>query len=121
LNGVTALVSDLIFSTKITSTAAALGVPVKVLRSVKQLEQRLASGGATLLLLDFDSEDIDPVEAIALCRQASGPPRVVAFGSHVRADLIEACRRAGADEVLPRSAFVRRLPDLLRSAQPGPV
>lgn len=111
-----ALVSDLIFSTKITSTAASLGVPVKVLRSVDALTQRLGESGDTLVLVDFDSDDIDPIEAITTCRQSANPPRIVAFGSHVRGDLIEACRRAGADEVLPRSAFVRRLPELLRAA-----
>jgi CheY-like chemotaxis protein len=116
LNGIAALVPDLIFSTKITSTAATLGVPVKVLRSIEALTQRLAEGAVGLVLLDFDCEDIDPVEAISACRQAPSPPRVVAFGSHVRGDLIEACRLAGADEVLPRSAFVRRLPELLRGA-----
>ncbi len=109
-----AVVPDLIFSTKITSTAASLGVPVKVLRSVESLSQRLAEGADALVLLDFDADDIDPIEAIAACRRAPSPPRIVAFGSHVRSDLIEACRRAGADEVLPRSAFVRRLPELLR-------
>ena len=115
--GVAALVPDLLFSTKITSTAASLGVPVKVLRSLEALSQRLGEAKVTLVLLDFDSEDIDPIEAITACRQAASPPRIVAFGPHVRGDLIEACRRAGADEVLPRSAFVRRLPELLRAAQ----
>lgn len=114
-----ALVPDLIFSTRITSTAAALGVTVGVVRSVESLSRRLAEESAGLVLLDFDGEDIEPVAAIAACRAATSPPRIVAFGSHVRGDLIEACRRAGADEVIPRSAFVRRLPEILGEAREG--
>jgi len=39
--------------------------------------------------------------------------RIVAFGSHVDTALLEAARAAGVDEVLPRSAFFRRLPEVL--------
>jgi hypothetical protein len=31
-------------------------------------------------------------------------------------DLLDAARRAGADDVLPRSAFASRLPDILAGA-----
>jgi DNA-binding NarL/FixJ family response regulator len=41
--------------------------------------------------------------------------RVVAFGSHVDRDVLDAARAAGCDEVLPRSAFFRDLPALLRT------
>ena len=40
--------------------------------------------------------------------------RIVAFGSHVDTALLEAARAAGVDDVLPRSAFFRRLPEVLR-------
>jgi hypothetical protein len=39
--------------------------------------------------------------------------RVVAFGSHVDSDLLDAARAAGVDEVMPRSAFFRRLSEVL--------
>jgi hypothetical protein len=42
---------------------------------------------------------------------------VVAFASHVRADLIAEARAAGADRVLARSAFVAELPALVARAQ----
>jgi hypothetical protein len=35
--------------------------------------------------------------------------------SHVRGDLIDAARAAGIDQVLARSAFVTKLPDLIAS------
>ena len=42
--------------------------------------------------------------------------RTIGFASHVHVDLINAARKAGADEVLPRSAFAGRLADILSGA-----
>lgn len=39
--------------------------------------------------------------------------RTIGFGSHVDAALFEAARTAGCDEVLARSAFFRRVEELL--------
>jgi DNA-binding NarL/FixJ family response regulator len=41
--------------------------------------------------------------------------RVVAFGSHVERETLDAARAAGCDEVLPRSRFFGSLPELLRT------
>ncbi len=43
-----------------------------------------------------------------------GGVRTVGFGSHVDEELLAAARAAGCKEVLPRSRFFARLPDLLR-------
>ena len=37
----------------------------------------------------------------------------VGFASHVQTEVIEAARRAGVGEVMARSAFTQRLPELL--------
>lgn len=42
--------------------------------------------------------------------------RLVAFGPHVMEDLLSEARAAGA-EVLPRGAFVKRLPELVAEAR----
>jgi hypothetical protein len=39
--------------------------------------------------------------------------RTIGFGSHVDRELLEAARAAGCDEVLARSEFFRRAPELL--------
>jgi hypothetical protein len=39
--------------------------------------------------------------------------RIIGFGSHVDNELLEAARAAGCTEVLRRSEFFRRLPELL--------
>ncbi len=43
--------------------------------------------------------------------------RTIGFGSHVDRDLLEAARTAGCREVLPRSEFFRRLPELIASTR----
>ena len=110
---VAALVTDLIFATKIQSTAREVGAAVKVVRSIEKLQERLNSGADSLVIVDLNAEGIDVIDAIKLCRAAAHRPRTMAYASHVQADLIGAARAAGADEVMARSAFAARLPDLL--------
>lgn len=118
MSTVIAVVSDLIFSTKITSTASAVGAAVKVARSLERLDEHLAAG-ASLVLIDLDSDGVDPIAAIGQCKRASPPPRVVGFVSHVNAARIAESRDAGADQVLARSAFVSKLPGLLAEFASG--
>ena len=72
---------------------------------VRSLDE-LADTEADLVLLDLARPGA--VEAVG---HIDAP--VIGFGSHVDTELLEAARRAGGVEVLPRSQFFRRLPDLL--------
>lgn len=114
-----AYVTDLLFSTKITSTGQALGVPVTVARGVDTLVEKLgaASGddSAALVIVDLNSSG-DPVEAIRRLKALAPAPRVIAFLSHVQVELATAARNAGADEVMARSAFSMNLPTILKGA-----
>ena len=47
----------------------------------------------------------DALAAIERLRAAGSAAWIVAYGSHVERDALAAARGAGADEVLPRSAF----------------
>ncbi|MCZ6850100.1 MAG: response regulator [Planctomycetota bacterium] len=116
---IAALVPDLIFATKIASTARSLGVQVANIRTLDQLTERLSSNHDALVLIDLEAADLDPIHAIELCKQSEHQPRTIAFGSHVRSDLLGAARRAGADEVMARSGFVGRLPSMLQSVSSG--
>ena len=116
---IAALVPDLIFATKIASTARSLGVEVVNVRTLDQLTERLSSNHDALVLIDLEAPDLDPIHAIELCKQSEHQPRTIAFGSHVRTDLLGAARRAGADEVLARSGFVGRLPSMLQAVSSG--
>jgi hypothetical protein len=68
--------------------------------------EELAATGADLLVVDLNRIDEPAVVA-------AGSARLVGFASHVDDDRLAAARAAGFDEVLPRSVFFRRLPQLL--------
>jgi DNA-binding NarL/FixJ family response regulator len=113
-----AVVTDLIFATKMSSTATTLGARLSIARSIPRLRELLGQSPG-IVIVDLDLDGVDAIEAIGVCRAAAAPPRIVAYVSHVRADLVTAARAAGADEVLARSAFVARLPGLLAEAAAG--
>ncbi|MDX2199680.1 MAG: response regulator [Phycisphaerae bacterium] len=107
-----AIVSDLIFASRITGVANHLGMLVDVVRTEAALLARLP--GAKLAMVDLNIDGVDGVALLQQIKNVAPQCRVVAFLSHVQVDLAKAARAAGADDVLPRSKFVERLPDLLR-------
>ena len=110
--------TDLIFVTKITSTAAALCCPMSVVRDGESLATALDAGVSTCLV-DLDAASPDPLAAIESAAKHQPRPTVIAFGPHVDTERLEAARSRGADSVLPRSVFVNRLTDLLAAAMAG--
>ncbi|GMU24064.1 MAG: hypothetical protein AMXMBFR13_41410 [Phycisphaerae bacterium] len=108
-----ALISDLFFVSKVKGTADAIGVPLKTVRTLTDLNAAL-DAGAKLAIVDMNVTGVDPAEAVRACKAAPAPPFVIAYLSHVQADLALAAQEAGADLVLPRSKFSADLPNLLQ-------
>ena len=108
---VLALVSDLIFSTKISAEARAAGVPLKIVRQAAQLAQQ---PGAKLIV---DLNMPAAIEAAAAWGKSTGKP-VIAFVSHEDRATIDQARQAGLPRIMARSQFVTALPSLL-TAKPG--
>ena len=79
------------------------------------MRERLAAvtGGAPLVIVDLDADDA--IAAVEVAVSASPRPQVLAYVSHVRADLVAAARAAGADQVMARSAFVAKLEQIVRT------
>lgn len=107
-----AFVPDLLFASKITATAEALGIQVGVLRTPESVKSNIAS--ATALLVDLTAESVDVGELIRWAKAANPVLHVIAFGPHVQVELAEVARSAGADEVLPRSKFSNELAKILQ-------
>jgi hypothetical protein len=99
------LVSDLIFSTRISTTARAAGIDVKLIRD----PAKLAGAEGRLLLVDLNLAGA--IEAAAAWR--AGDAQVIGFISHVDAETAVKARAAGIDRVMARSRFVEILPELL--------
>jgi len=116
MNRCIAVVSDLIFATRITGTAAKLGAKCVVVHDLPTLQESIEEQAPASVLVDMHCEGIVPVEALRCVKAACPDARVVAFFSHVQTELMAQAEAAGADEALPRSTFVRRLPELLAPA-----
>jgi DNA-binding NarL/FixJ family response regulator len=102
---VAAYVPDLMDRSKV----AAAGPAVSFLPTPAALVD--AAPEAELVVVDLGRPGVvDVLPALV----ATGA-RVVAFGSHVDRATLDAARAAGCEEVLPRSAFFRDLPQLLQT------
>jgi DNA-binding NarL/FixJ family response regulator len=109
------LTDDMIFSSRITGTAQALGLKVKVVKSIEDLAARAREHTPTCLIIDLSHPGLQVPESIRELKDTSPMPRLVAYGSHVDAAMLRAAREAGCDVVLPRSQFVEKLPNELAS------
>jgi PleD family two-component response regulator len=110
-----AVLDDLMFSSKIKTTANHLGVDLRFSRSVDGAIETMRKNPTSLVILDLNNERIAPLAIVAAMKQdpeLSAIP-TVGFASHVHTDVINAARQAGVGEVLARSAFVQQLNEIL--------
>lgn len=112
---IVAAVEDLLFSSKIRSVAKQIGVDLAFARTPDEILQKARETQPSLLIVDLNSAKADPIATISALKAdaSTAGVRVLGFASHVHVDLIDAARRAGAEEVIPRSAFAARLPEIL--------
>lgn len=107
---------DLIFTSKITGTAKALGLTIQVVQSTTDALQQ-ASDDTKLVLVDLSLPQAAGFQQLQELRQGlSLRARLIAYGSHVDVEKLRQARAAGCDPVLPRSEFTERLPDILQQA-----
>lgn len=105
---VIALVRDLMFSSKITATARAVGVRVTLVGD----PARLADTAGDRLLIDLNLPGA--IDAAAAWAGADPFRQTVGFVSHVDTDTIQQARTAGIQQVMARSQFTARLPEILQ-------
>jgi CheY-like chemotaxis protein len=117
---VLALVDDLMFRSKIKSTAQAAGVPVTFAASKDGALASMRSNPPALVVFDLNHMRADPLATIAEMKKdpalASIP--TVGYVSHVDVGTIDAARAAGVDDVVARSAFAAKLAELLANPPP---
>lgn len=114
--------ADLIFATRIRSTAEAIGVAARPARTVERLRELLTEEPEVrALIVDLDAGEV-AIDLIAAAASREPALRTLAFGPHVNLDAFEAAHRAGATQVMPRGRFADQLPQLLRALDaPGPA
>src|SRR6266508_3385180 len=112
---VIAIVDDLFFAAKIRGTAEQLGVKVQFVRSVEALIEAARTAQPATIIVDLHGSQLNPVQVAQLLK---GDERLrsitlVGFFSHVQTELQRTAKAAGFDQVLPRSAFVNQLGEIL--------
>ena len=110
------VVADLFFAAKIRTTAEHVGVEVVFPRSLEALGEACRQGAPALVIVDLHLQREDP---FALARHLKAVDELretplVGFFSHVQVELQQRATEAGFDRVLPRSAFSKRLPEILQ-------
>lgn len=108
-------VDDLLFSSKIRESARHAGTELVLVRAPDAVLREARERRPSLVVFDLDAERLQPIPTIRAMKEdpTLAGIRVVGFVSHVRHDVIDTARAAGA-EVLPRSQFVQRLGAILR-------
>jgi ActR/RegA family two-component response regulator len=111
---VAALVDDLMFLSRIREAAKRNGRAVQAARSVADVVGA-CRGGARTVVVDLDSARLPVMDALAALAGDStfADVEVIGFFSHVDVARARAAEAAGCRTVLPRSAFVRKLDELL--------
>ena len=113
-----AAVDDMLFRSKIRTTARLVGVEVVFARTPEEIVGQARALKPSLVIFDLNSAVGQPIDTVtALKRDAElAPLRTMGFVSHVQTELIQAARAAGIDEVMARSAFATGLADILLAA-----
>ena len=110
-----ALVDDLMFRSKIKSTATQVGAGVRFVGSRDAALTAMRTEPPALVILDLNNPRTDPLGTVTAMKHDDvlAQIRVVGYVSHVDVNTIDEARAAGVDEILARSAFTTKLPDLL--------
>ncbi len=109
------VVDDLMFRSKISTAAKAVGATIAAATTAEAAVARAKELRPALIILDLDSAKVQPLEVL---KQLAADPELNAiptlgFVSHVNADRIREARVLGIGEVLARSAFAASLPAIL--------
>lgn len=110
-----ALVSDLLFSVKITEAAKRNGMQIEYVKTDNDFLEKVKAN-PTLVIVDLNIGTAEPVKMIRAVKE--NPERkgvnILGFVSHVHGELKQMAHEAGCDQVLARSAFSQNLQQILR-------
>ena len=115
MNAIVAAVDDLMFSSRIATTAKQMGIELAFARSSQDVLNQARTKKPGLIIFDLNATRLDPIGTIGALKMDDAFRDITTLGfvSHVDSDIITAARAAGIDEVLARSAFTARLAEIL--------
>src|SRR4051812_16089513 len=104
---------DLIFTSKVTGTARALGYQVLTAGNIALALAMIDQWHPRVVFVDLASGDLVGQDALFAYRKLAPGTPFVAFGSHVDTASLAEAAAAGCDPVLPRSRFSAMLAELI--------
>jgi DNA-binding NarL/FixJ family response regulator len=104
------VVVDLLFQSRISAVAEALGLDARVADTPASVDAMMAVAPAAVVV-DVDAAGIEAAAVIRAAKAAGA--KVLAFGRHTQPGALRSARDAGADTVVPRSQLAEELPELL--------
>lgn len=114
---VLAAIDDMFFASKIKGMAEHLGMQVSFVKSVESAVEKAVKDAPSIIIADLHSAKFDP---FTLASELKSDERLrqiplVGFFSHVQIELQIRAEQAGYDRVMPRSAFTKKLAEILQS------
>ena len=119
---VIAVIDDLFFQAKVRTALQHLGLAAEILPNGGRLLAHLQEGDApALVIVDLTLRSGDAISLVRGLRAAEHGRSVpiLAFGSHVAVEVQKEALQAGASQVVAKSAFAKRLPQLVRQLVPA--
>ena len=112
---VLAVVSDLLFSVKLTEAAKRAGLSLEFLKEPHDVLAK-AHEKPSLIIFDLNFEAAQPLKLITKLKSAPETKSISLIGylSHVQAELKQKAQEAGCDMVMARSAFSQNLPQIFK-------
>lgn len=108
------LCDDLMWMSRVMAEAREIGLKIVPSRTLKQLIDAIKVNGIHSVIIDLAQAEIGDNPSIAIDQLKSvGVSRLIAYGSHIETDLLQAAADAGCDPVLARSKMAAQLRVLL--------
>ena len=113
--------SDLMFSGGIRAEGSSQGIVLEFIDSEERFYQALESFRAVLFMTDLHHHELGGERAGELVKKLKASEKnkdayTIAWGKHTEPELLKSAAQAGFDRVIPRSLFVKEMPDLIRRA-----
>ncbi len=114
--------SDLIFSAGIREAGIARGVALEFIDSEEKFDEAIEKFRAALFMSDLHHHKLGGERACKLVKklktsQKNKDTYAIAWGRHTEPELLKSATRAGFDKVVPRSLFVKEMPEYIRQAE----
>lgn len=113
--------SDLMFSAGIREAGISQEVTLEFIETEDKFDEALEKYRAALFMSDLHHHKLGGERAGNLVKKLKASPKnqdafTIAWGKHTEPELLKSATRAGFDKVVPRSLFVKEMPEYIRQA-----